>query len=115
MTVKPINSSKHKQIQGLRKTGLSYAEIARRLGLSRERVRQIDQRITFPKKHQLKNEIMLMPIEVSRILGVHVNTVRRWANKGILLTYSIGPRGDRRFRQRDIENFLVKNSSVSIT
>ena len=108
-----INNSRHKQITGLRKTGLTYAEIGRRLDLSKERIRQIDKGISGPKKRALEFDIMLMPGEVARMLGVHVNTVRRWANRGILEVYSIGPRGDRRFRRRDIESFLVKNSSAS--
>jgi len=108
-----MNNSRYRQIRDLRKTGLTYAEIGRRLGLSKERIRQIDKGISGPKKRALEFDIMLMPGEVARMLGVHVNKVRRWANRGILEVYSIGPRGDRRFRQRDIESFLVKNSSAS--
>ena len=111
--LKPINDSRREQITTLRKVGLTYAEIGCRLGLSKERIRQIDKGISKPKKPMLEFDIMLMPGEVARMLGVHVNTVRRWANRGILEAYSIGPRGDRRFRQRDIENFLVKRSSSS--
>ena len=107
------NDSRRKQITSLRKTGLSYGEIGRRLGLSRERIRQIDKGISELKKPALEFDIMLMPGEVARMPGVHVNTVRRWANRGTLEAYSVGPRGDRRFRQQDIESFLVKNSSAS--
>ena len=110
---KPINDSRREQITTLRKAGLTYAEIGCRLGLSKERIRQIDKGIPEPNKPMLEFDIMLMPGDVARMLGVHVNTVRRWANRGILEAYSIGPRGDRRFRQRDIENFLVKGSSSS--
>ena len=51
---------------------------------------------------------MLTPRETAQLLGVHVNTVRRWANKGLLKAYRVSPRGDRRFRQKDITNFLTK-------
>ncbi len=108
-----INNYRRKQITSLRKTGLTYAEIGRRLSLSRERIRQIDKGILGPKKRALAFDIMLTPGEVARMLGVHVNTVRRWADRGILEVYSIGPRGDRRFKRRDIESFLIKNSSAS--
>ena len=108
----PINDSRREQITTLRKAGLTYAEIGCRLGLSKERIRQIDQGILV-RKPRPEFDIMLMPGDVARMLGVHVNTVRRWANRGILEAYSVGPRGDRRFRQRDIENFLVKRSSSS--
>ena len=111
--LKPINDSRREQITTLRKAGLTYAEIGCRLGLSKERIRQIDKGISKPKKPMLEFDIMLRLGEVARMLGVHVNTVRRSTNRGILEAYSIGPRGDRRFRQQDIDNFLVKRSSSS--
>jgi excisionase family DNA binding protein len=52
-------------------------------------------------------EPMLTTIEVSRLLHVHPNTLRRWSDNGIIRTYRIGPRADRRFRQDDITRFLT--------
>lgn len=49
---------------------------------------------------------MLTTGEVARLLNIHINTVRRWSNQGVLRTYRIGARGDRRFRREDITNFL---------
>ena len=49
---------------------------------------------------------MLTTSDVARLLSVHINTVRRWSNQGILKTYRIGSRGDRRFDQKDVEQFL---------
>ena len=46
--------------------------------------------------------------EVAHLLNVHVNTVRRWSNRGIIEAYRIGPRGDRRFWREDITSFLVE-------
>lgn len=54
---------------------------------------------------------MLTTSEVAHLLNVHINTVRRWSNQGILKAYRIGSRGDRRFRSEDITNFLSKISS----
>jgi excisionase family DNA binding protein len=51
-------------------------------------------------------EPMLTTSDVARLLNVHINTVRRWSNQGVLKTYRIGARGDRRFRREDIANFL---------
>ena len=51
---------------------------------------------------------MLTTSDVARLLSVHINTVRRWSNQGILKTYRIGSRGDRRFDQKDIERFLYE-------
>jgi excisionase family DNA binding protein len=53
-------------------------------------------------------EPMLTTIEVSRLLHVHPNTLRRWSDNGIIRTYRIGPRADRRFRQDDITRFLTR-------
>jgi len=58
---------------------------------------------------------MLTTSEVARLLNVHINTVRRWSNQGILKSYRIGSRGDRRFRREDVTNFLSKISSDMIS
>jgi excisionase family DNA binding protein len=49
---------------------------------------------------------MLTVGDVARLLNVHINTVRRWSNQGILKAYRIGSRGDRRFRREDIVSFF---------
>lgn len=52
---------------------------------------------------------MLTTSDVARILSIHINTVRRWSNQGVLKSYRIGSRGDRRFKKEDIDNFFSKN------
>lgn len=101
-----LNYSKREQVITLRKTGLTYAEIGRRLGITRERVRQIFKGKPGPQKPDLHLKVVLTPSEAAQLLGLHVNTVRRWNNKGILKSYRITPRGDRRFRRQDIDGFL---------
>ena len=49
---------------------------------------------------------MLTIREVSRLLHVHPNTLRRWADKVIIRSFCITPRGDRRFMSQDIDHFL---------
>jgi excisionase family DNA binding protein len=49
---------------------------------------------------------MLTIREVSRLLHVHPNTLRRWADKGVIRSFCITPRGDRRFMSQDIDHFL---------
>ena len=44
--------------------------------------------------------------EVAQFLSVHVNTVRRWSNRGLLNPYHIGKRRDRRFLREDVTRFL---------
>jgi len=57
-----------------------------------------------------QNEInpMLTIKDVARLLNIHVNTARRWSDQGILKSYRITRRGDRRFRQEDIASFLAE-------
>jgi len=56
---------------------------------------------------------MLTTSDVARLLNVHINTVRRWSNQGILKAYRIGSRGDRRFREEDIVSFLSEQPKIT--
>jgi excisionase family DNA binding protein len=64
----------------------------------------------------LYNEIkpMLSIREVARLLHIHVNTARRWSDQGILKSYRITRRGDRRFRQEDIARFLAEYNDFNL-
>ena len=57
-----------------------------------------------------RDSAMLTANDVAHMLHIHINTVRRWSNRGLLRAYRVGPRGDRRFRQQDIASFLVEQS-----
>lgn len=61
-------------------------------------------------KSNNQNDSMLTVREVSQILHVHSNTLRRWSDLGIIRAYRIGPRGDRRFKQEDINLLLMEES-----
>jgi excisionase family DNA binding protein len=54
---------------------------------------------------------LLTASEVSRLLHIHINTVRRWSDNGTLKSYRIGARGDRRFDKDDILEFLKVHTS----
>ena len=56
---------------------------------------------------------ILMVNDVVHLLNVHVSTVRRWSNKGILTVYRIGPQGDHRFQEEDIADFLLQEGKES--
>jgi len=100
-------TSRRDEVVKLREAGLTYAEIGRRLGISREWVRQIVKPNPTPQKPSVQSKVMLRTGEVGQLLGIHTNTVRRWSQKGILKSYRISPRGDRRFRREDVDS-LVK-------
>ncbi len=44
--------------------------------------------------------------QAARFLHVHSNTLRRWSDSGKIKTLRINARGDRRYRLRDIEQYL---------
>jgi len=50
--------------------------------------------------------------EACQLLHVHSNTLRRWANNGLVKVSRIGPSGQRRFRAEDIAT-LIKERSKS--
>ena len=111
--LKKVNNRRREQMIKLREAGLTYAEIGRNLGLTRERVRQIISGHSTVKKKPARHnpDALLSTAEAAEVLNIHVNTVRRWSNKKILVTHRIGPRRDRRFRQQDIDDFLLGNSA----
>jgi len=49
---------------------------------------------------------MLTTKDVAGMLGIHQNTVRRWSDLGLLRSFRISHRGDRRYRYEDITSFL---------
>jgi len=71
---------------------------------------------TTKKKTARANPDALLTIaEAAELLNVHVNTARRWSNKGILRTYRLGSRGDRRLKRGDIDKLLRKSRSAKTT
>jgi len=53
------------------------------------------------------NGMLTIP-EVAKLLHIHPSTVRQWTNKGLLPTYCIGTRGDRRFKRKEIDSFIKR-------
>lgn len=51
---------------------------------------------------------MLTIKEAAKVLGIHENSVRRWADRGDLPHYRIGSRGDRRFVEAELEAWLQR-------
>ena len=50
---------------------------------------------------------LLTASEVSEMLYLHVNTVKRLGDRGELTFFRVGRRGDRRFRLADVMSFLA--------
>lgn len=105
-----IPNNANRWVNSLRSHGLSYAEIGYMLGLSRQRIAQI---VGIENKGRSvasnrRSDTLLSTSQAAEFLGVHVNTVRRWSDTGILQAYRIGYRHDRKFRQADLDEFLRK-------
>ena len=49
--------------------------------------------------------------EVAALLSIHPNTVRRWAAQGLLKSWRVGPRGDRRFDQSAVLDLLSSDTA----
>ncbi len=72
--------------------------------------------ITGINKKSQKN--LLSISEVSKIFGIHKDTLRNWEKKKLIKPLRVGPRGDRKYRPEDIEKIagdksIVKNLDVS--
>jgi excisionase family DNA binding protein len=44
--------------------------------------------------------------EAAKYLGVHIETMRRWAREGVIPAAKLGNRGGFRFRRQDLDRFL---------
>ena len=49
---------------------------------------------------------ILTVAEAALMLSAHPNSVRRWAEAGLLPYFRLGIRGDRRFKREDVERLL---------
>jgi len=59
------------------------------------------------KRPQWEVAELMTVSEVAAWLKVHPNTIRRWSERGIIKTYRIGPRRDRRFDRAEVEQLLL--------
>ena len=57
----------------------------------------------------LNKDSLLTVGQAARLLNLHPNTIRRWSKKGIIKSYRINSRGDRRFRKEDVNQLLFES------
>ena len=56
----------------------------------------------------IDHDRILTLAEAADLLHIHVNTLRRWSDQGKIVAYRFNSRGDRRYRQSDIDKFLSR-------
>lgn len=49
--------------------------------------------------------------EAAKYLGVHIETMRRWARESVIPAAKLGNRGGFRFRREDLDRFLDQRRS----
>ena len=62
--------------------------------------------MTLPRVTSADPQALLTVGEACKILNVCPNTIRVWSDKGLIPSYRIGQRRDRRFLTQDILDFL---------
>ncbi len=61
-------------------------------------------------KSEVNEEKYLTLTEVSELLKIHPNTLRNWDTNGTLKAIRIGVKKVRRYRQSDINKFLMDSN-----
>ncbi len=52
----------------------------------------------------------MLPVrEAAKMLGIHANTFRRWADEGMFPIYRMGKKRVRRVKRADLERFLEQH------
>ena len=62
-----------------------------------------------PRARKAGSRTVVAVGEACRILHVHPNTLRKWSDSGLIPSYRIGRRRDRRFLVADLEAFLAQD------
>ena len=105
---KTVSNNRNETVALLRDKGLTYAEIGKRLGITKQYAWYLLNGQNNRKYSAVHNPDSLLTVnQAARILNIHANTIRRWCDKGMLKAYRIGPRKDRRINRKDIEKMLA--------
>ena len=83
---------------------LDQADPLSRLGLGLAKI------VSIGNKADLNDDMTRRIKEAAELLGVSCTSLRRYANEGKLKVYRIGPGKHRRFRKRDVLEYLENNS-----
>ena len=59
------------------------------------------------------NQTLLTTSEAANMLNAHPNTVRKWADAGLLNCYRVGSRGHRRFPLDGLKRYLAEARGIA--
>ena len=62
--------------------------------------------IPLDQREQLSARLLSVR-EVAELLHVHPNTLRQWSDNGLIGSYRLGPRGDRRFSVTEVNRMIA--------
>jgi excisionase family DNA binding protein len=95
---------REERIKRMHDYGLTYEEIADIEDISKQRVSRI------LKPSVPRSPILLNTTAAAEFLGVHPNTLRRWANEGKIDCTRLGSRKDRRFTRQELDKLLKREA-----
>ena len=107
-----IRNNGNERLANLRDEGLTYEEIGRTVGVTRQRIAEIlgpsprVDSVRTDKGRSASPDRLLSTTDAAEFLCVHPHTVRRWSDSGLIPAHRIGKRLDRRFRRTDLEKLL---------
>lgn len=107
-----VMKKRKQQILDLFESGIeNKAEIARRVRVSHQYVAEVldVRRQRKQRKVTATKDGLLRTGEVCRLLRLHSNTVRRYADSGRLTVFRIGQRGDRRYKRSEVLALLKES------
>ena len=65
-----------------------------------------------PSPERPQKDSIMTGVEVADFLRVHLSSVRRWSRSGDLKAYKVGSRGDWRYREQDVLDFLYSRTEL---
>lgn len=98
--------TKARMIADLKREGKSNTEIAQEVRVSRQYVHSVLHGRPRRESRRPLNEDLLTTSEAAQLLKVASNTIRKWSERGLISSYRIGPRGDRRFDRTEVIEYL---------
>jgi len=91
------------RIERMHDRGLTYEEIGQVEGISKQRVASI----LKPYKVDARTPLLLTMAAAAAYLGIHINTLRRWADEGKIECMRLAnTRRDRRFSRQQLDKVL---------